>query len=132
MLIEALKRDEGRIARTGADAIAAARAAGVPAYYVDRSIGEGIIKLMPDGTMHLIDADSEDDVILRTIMPGRCSIRPFSNAGSSAGPTDRENPRSTRIHGNCRDPASSSMPISSLAESRRIDPSLSVGLRDAG
>lgn len=71
MLIEALERDEGRIARTGADAIAAARAAGVPAYYVDRSIGEGIIMLMPDGTIHLIDADSEEDVILRTIMPGR-------------------------------------------------------------
>ncbi len=71
MLIEALERDEAKIARTGADALAAARAAGVPAYYVDHSIGEGIVKLMPDGTIHLIDANAQEDVILRTIMPGR-------------------------------------------------------------
>jgi hypothetical protein len=71
MLIEALKKDEGKIALTGAKAIAAARAAGVPAYYVDESIGRGIVKLMPDGTIHLIDADAEEDIILRTIIPGR-------------------------------------------------------------
>jgi len=51
MLIEALERDESRIARTGADAIAAARAAGVPVYYVDRSIGEGIISHDHAGSM---------------------------------------------------------------------------------
>jgi hypothetical protein len=70
-LIEALERDEKKIAQTGAEALAAARAAGVPAYYIDETIGQGIVKLMPDGTIHLIDPDQDEDVVLRTIMPGR-------------------------------------------------------------
>jgi hypothetical protein len=37
MLIEALERDEKKIAQTGAEALAAARAAGVPAYSMKRS-----------------------------------------------------------------------------------------------
>jgi hypothetical protein len=71
MLIEALEKDEKKIARTGAEALAAARAAGVPAYYIDNTIGQGIVKLMPDGTIYLIDPDQDNDVILRTITPGR-------------------------------------------------------------
>jgi hypothetical protein len=71
MLIEALEKDEKKIARTGAEALAAARAAGVPAYYIDETIGQGIVKLMPDGTIYLIDPDQDNDVALRTITPGR-------------------------------------------------------------
>jgi hypothetical protein len=71
MLIEALERDEKNIAQTGANALAAARAAGVPAYYIDETVGPGIVKLMPDGTIHLIDPDQDEDVVLRTIMPDR-------------------------------------------------------------
>jgi hypothetical protein len=40
-------------------------------YYIDETIGQGIVKLMPDGTIHLIDPDQDEDVVLRTIMPGR-------------------------------------------------------------
>ena len=71
MLIEALKRDEKTISQTGAEALAAARAAGVPAYYIDETVGQGIVKLMPDGTIHLIDPDQDEDVVLRTITPGQ-------------------------------------------------------------
>jgi hypothetical protein len=71
MLIEALEKDEKKIARTGAEALAAARAADVPAYYIDETIGQGIVKLMPDGTIYLIDPDQDNDVVLRTITPGR-------------------------------------------------------------
>jgi hypothetical protein len=44
---------------------------GVPAYYIDETIGQGIVKLMPDRTIRLIDPDQDADVVLRTIMPGR-------------------------------------------------------------
>jgi hypothetical protein len=71
MLIEALERDEKKISQTGAEALAAARAAGVPAYYIDETVGQGIVKLMPDGTIYLIDPDQDEDVVLRTITPGR-------------------------------------------------------------
>ncbi len=71
MLIEALEKDEKKIARTGAEALAAARAAGVPACYIDETIGQGIVKLMPDGTIYLIDPDQDNDVVLRTITPCR-------------------------------------------------------------
>jgi hypothetical protein len=71
MLIEALEKDEKKISQTGAEALAAARAAGVPAYYIDEAVGHGIVKLMPDGTIHLIDPDQDEDVVLRTITPGR-------------------------------------------------------------
>jgi len=71
MLIEALEKDEKKIARTGAEALATARAAGVPAYYIDNTIGQGIVKLMPDGTIYLIDPDQDNDVVLSTITPGR-------------------------------------------------------------
>jgi hypothetical protein len=71
MLLEALERDEKKISQTGAEALAAARAAGVPAYYIDETVGQGIVKLMPDGTIHLIDPDQDEDVVLRTITPGR-------------------------------------------------------------
>jgi hypothetical protein len=71
MLIEALERDEKKISQTGAEALAAARAAGVPAYYIDETVGQGIGKLMPDGTIYLIDPDQDEDVVLRTITPGR-------------------------------------------------------------
>lgn len=71
MLIEALLKDWESIAQTGAKAIAAARAAGVPAYYIDAEVGKGIVKLMPDGTIHLLDPGENEDVILRTIKPGR-------------------------------------------------------------
>ena len=69
MLLELLRKDEAAIAQVGLKAIERARLAGVPCYFIDRKLGEGIIKLMPDGTRHLIDSNEDGDVILKTYPP---------------------------------------------------------------
>lgn len=69
MLLETLRKDEDQIAQVGIKAIERARLAGVPCYFVDRSLGEGIVKLMPDGTRHLIDPNEDGDVVLKTFPP---------------------------------------------------------------
>lgn len=69
MLIEMLRKDEARIAQVGFRAIERARLAGVPCYYIDEALGEGIIKLMPDGTRHLIASGTDVDVVLKTFPP---------------------------------------------------------------
>jgi hypothetical protein len=50
-------------------AVAEAHAAGVPAYYMDESIGDAIVEHMPDGTIHLLDPNRDEDVVLRMIPP---------------------------------------------------------------
>ena len=69
MLIDILRKDEAEIAQVGIKAIERARLAGVPCYFVDPALGEGIVKLMPDGTRHLIDPNEDGDVVLRTFPP---------------------------------------------------------------
>jgi len=71
MLIERLNRDDDKIAEIGEVAIQEARAAGVPVYYIDETVGEGIVKLMPDGTIYLIDPHEDQDAVLQTIVPSR-------------------------------------------------------------
>jgi hypothetical protein len=71
MLIERLKKDDEEITRVGEVAIEEARAAGVPAYYIDETVGEGIVKLMPDGTIHLVDPNQDEDVVLRKVASSR-------------------------------------------------------------
>jgi hypothetical protein len=66
MLIERLSKDYERIAKVGEVAIREARAAAVPVYFIDQTVGAGIVKMMPDGTCLLIDADEERDVVLHT------------------------------------------------------------------
>lgn len=41
------------------------------ASHINETIGQGIVKLMPDGTIHMINSDQDEDVVLRTIMLGR-------------------------------------------------------------
>jgi hypothetical protein len=72
MLLDGLAKDIERIAQTGVLAIAQAHAAGVAAYYIDETIGQGIVKHLPDGTIQLIDPNQDEDVVLRTIAPGPC------------------------------------------------------------
>jgi hypothetical protein len=70
MLLEALSRDDGRIAQVGRIAREQAHAAGVPCYYIDESLDpEGrIIRHDPDGTRHVL-ADGDEDVILYSFLP---------------------------------------------------------------
>jgi hypothetical protein len=71
MLLELLHKDEAEIAKVGVKAIEQAHAAGVAAYYIDASLGDGIVKEMPDGTRQLIDSNMDEDVVLQTLSPGR-------------------------------------------------------------
>lgn len=63
MLFEKARENEAAIRQMGTRAIAAARKAGVPAYYLDPSLGEGIIKEMPDGTRHRLKAGDANTVV---------------------------------------------------------------------
>jgi hypothetical protein len=71
MMLEMLHLDEDEIAKVGVTAIARARAAGVPAYYIDEALGNGIVKAMPDGTVQLIDQATDDDTPAEAISHGR-------------------------------------------------------------
>jgi hypothetical protein len=70
MLLEALSRDDDRIAQVGRIALERAHAAGVPCYYIDESLDpEGrIIRHDPDGTRHVL-ADGDEDVIVKSFLP---------------------------------------------------------------
>jgi hypothetical protein len=63
MLFEKARENEAAIRQMGARAIAAARKAGVAAYYLDPSLGEGLIKEMPDGTRHRLKAGDSNTVV---------------------------------------------------------------------
>jgi hypothetical protein len=69
MLLEALSRDDDRIAKVGRIARERAQAAGVPCYYIDESLDpEGrIIRHDSDGTRHVL-ADGDRDVILYSFL----------------------------------------------------------------
>jgi len=69
MLLDILHQDEESIAQGGPKAIRKALEAGVPVYYIDRALGDGIIKEMPDGTRHLIEVDDGNEIILQTFAP---------------------------------------------------------------
>lgn len=69
MLLDVLHQDEERIAQAGPKAIKKALEAGVPVYYIDDALGDGIVKEMPDGMRYLIEVDNGEEVILRTFAP---------------------------------------------------------------
>ncbi|GJD37185.1 hypothetical protein [Methylobacterium aerolatum] len=63
MLFEQVRKNESAVRQVGARAIDAARRAGVAAYYMDPSLGEGIIKEMPDGSRHRLKPGTTDEVV---------------------------------------------------------------------
>ncbi|GGK39475.1 hypothetical protein [Salinarimonas ramus] len=69
MLFDKARQNELAIRRMGVKAVAEARKAGVAAYYVEPAFGDGIVKEMPDGTRHLIEAANGTDVVIRSIAP---------------------------------------------------------------
>ena len=54
MLLDKWRENEDRVRQAGTIALKQAREAGVPAYYRDPSLGEGVVKEMPDGNRVLI------------------------------------------------------------------------------
>jgi hypothetical protein len=69
MLLDILHQDEESIAQAGPKAISKALEAGVPVYYIDRALGDGIVKEMPDGTRHLIEVYDGNEILLQTFAP---------------------------------------------------------------
>jgi hypothetical protein len=66
MLLDVLHQDEENIAQAGPKAIKKALEAGVPVYYIDNALGDGIVKEMPDGKRYLIEVDNGEEIILQT------------------------------------------------------------------
>ncbi|WP_264048481.1 hypothetical protein [Methylobacterium flocculans] len=54
------------IRQVGARALEEARRAGVPAYYMDRSLGDGVIREMPDGTRERIQRHEGEEVVVES------------------------------------------------------------------
>lgn len=67
MLLDKWRKNKDRVRQAGAIARERARTAGGPAYYRDASIGDGLVKEMPDGRRVLVDeADDFLDDVERT------------------------------------------------------------------
>jgi hypothetical protein len=69
VLIEKAREHAEEIRHAGAEAVKVALAAGVPVYYFDDSLGDGIIKEMPDGTRFRIAIDDGEAVVTETLPP---------------------------------------------------------------
>ena len=69
MIFDKARENAAEIKKMGLYAIAESRKAGLPAYYSEPALGEGIIKEMPDGTRHRIMVVDGRDVILETFGP---------------------------------------------------------------
>ncbi len=69
MLLEQARKHAEEIRQAGAEAVKLALAAGVPVYYVDDSLGESIIKEMPDGTRFRIAIDGREEIVPGAILP---------------------------------------------------------------
>ena len=69
MLLEKAREHADEIRMAGAEAIKVALAAGVPVYYFDDSLGDGIIKEMPDGRRFRIAISCGEEVVTGSIAP---------------------------------------------------------------
>lgn len=69
MLSKLVAEKAEAILQAGARAVEEARQAGAPAYYMDRSLGDGIIREMPDGTRERIRCHEGEDVVVESYGP---------------------------------------------------------------
>lgn len=67
MLLDTIEKNAVALRVAGREAIARAKRLGVAAYYEDPSLGEGIIKDMPDGTLLRITVEDGQEVVLETL-----------------------------------------------------------------
>lgn len=67
MLLDLLHQNEQRIAQAGPNAIKKALEAGVPVYYVDKTVGDGIVKEMPDGVRFIIELRDGAEIVIATV-----------------------------------------------------------------
>lgn len=68
-LFELLDANMHAVEAVGVRAVAAARRAGVPAYYVDPALGAGIVRELPDGTRERFERAAGRRVIVARYGP---------------------------------------------------------------
>lgn len=68
-LIEKMEKYPDAMRTSGRREIEQAKRAGVPAYYVDPALGDGIIKELPDGTRQRIQPRGDEDVVVEILAP---------------------------------------------------------------
>lgn len=69
MTLDQINRRDKEIREAGPKAIKAALAAGVPVYYYDDSLGEEIVKEMPDGRRFGVKMEDGEEVVVRAFIP---------------------------------------------------------------
>jgi hypothetical protein len=69
MIFEKARENAEAIKQGGARAIAEAKLAGVPAYYLDAALGDALIKELPDGTRQRIEVIDGEDVVVESLGP---------------------------------------------------------------
>jgi hypothetical protein len=68
-LLEKMAKYPEAMKTSGRREIEQAKRAGVAAYYVEPSLGLGIIKELPDGTRLRIQPPGDEDVVVDTLAP---------------------------------------------------------------
>jgi predicted Fe-Mo cluster-binding NifX family protein len=69
MLFDKVNQHANEIREAGPNAIKVAKAAGVAVYYADDSLGDGLIKEMPDGTRYRVKIENGEDIVLDSFTP---------------------------------------------------------------
>lgn len=69
ILTKLIRENAESVRQIGVRALQEAKRAGVPAYYMDPSLGDGIIREMPDGTRERIERRGHRDVVAETYGP---------------------------------------------------------------
>jgi hypothetical protein len=59
------------IRSAGARAATRLKRAGIPVYYMDETVADGIIKEFPDGTRQRVEVGDGKDVVIETLPPVR-------------------------------------------------------------
>jgi hypothetical protein len=67
MLFEILDQHAGALKTMGERAIEQANRAGVPAYFMNPSLGEGIIRRMPDGRLERVRLEAGKFIAIETL-----------------------------------------------------------------
>lgn len=69
ILTKLIRENAEAISQVGVRALEEAKHAGVPAYYMDPSLGDGIIRELPDGTRERVERRNGWDVVTETYGP---------------------------------------------------------------
>lgn len=69
MLLDKARENAAAIRRIGASALEEARKTKSPIHYTDASLGDGIIREMPDGTRHRLMKQNGEEVVVESFGP---------------------------------------------------------------